>query len=80
MTTPGVQNIENRYSSGGGKKSHLPGAATPRGSSEKQDADTQKEQGLGSQGFEERVGEQRPNVSGLRSCMFGVAVVGCGCG
>ncbi|PNS20513.1 hypothetical protein CAC42_5963 [Sphaceloma murrayae] len=33
MNTPGVQNIEDRWSAGGGSDKHTPGVATPRGGS-----------------------------------------------
>ena len=63
LKTPGVQNIEKRYSSGGGSKDHLPGAATPRGNHDNVEGNTMKHQGVGSDPFMENIGEQKPNVS-----------------
>ncbi|KAF4553920.1 Hypothetical protein D9617_5g067950 [Elsinoe fawcettii] len=34
LNTPGVKNIEDRWSSGGGGNKHTPGVATPRGASD----------------------------------------------
>ena len=61
--TPGVKNIENRYSAGGGAKTHLPGAATPLGDSERVDGNMDKHQGISSDKFREQIGEQKPRVS-----------------
>ncbi|KAI9880400.1 MAG: hypothetical protein M1830_003440 [Pleopsidium flavum] len=63
--TPGVENIENRFSSGGGTKTHIPGAATRRGDSENVSSGAQKDQGIGSDKFREKVGEQKPDGSGF---------------
>ena len=63
LTTPGVRNVEDRFSAGGAKKSHTPGAATPTGSGEREDARTTKDQGVGSNQYEKDVAEQRPDVS-----------------
>ncbi|MCJ1477968.1 hypothetical protein MMC13_006643 [Lambiella insularis] len=61
MTTPGVRNIEKRYSSGGGSYNHLPGSATPLGNSELVDGNTESRQGVGSEKFK-KVSEQKPDV------------------
>ena len=63
LRTPAVQNIENRYSSGGATKDHTPGAATARGSYDKTEGNVAKETGSGTDRFKEKVGEQRPDVS-----------------
>ncbi|MCJ1299404.1 hypothetical protein MMC08_002196 [Hypocenomyce scalaris] len=65
LTTPGVRNVEDRFSAGGAKKSHTPGAATPTGSGEREDARTTKDQGVGSNQYEKDVAEQRPDPGGL---------------
>ena len=62
LKTPGVQNIEHRYSSGGGSKDHLPGAATPRGNPDNVEGNTVKHQGVGSTAFSENISSQKPNV------------------
>ena len=64
--TPGVQNIENRYSAGGGSKNHLPGAATKRGNSESVDANTETAKGIGSPHHEAHYQGQKPDVSAYR--------------
>ncbi|MCJ1376662.1 hypothetical protein MMC20_007906 [Loxospora ochrophaea] len=63
LSTPGVQNIEDRWSSGGGSKHHTPGSATRRGSSEDVQGNTEKHQGVGSESFNEHIGGQKPEVS-----------------
>lgn len=61
--TPGVANIENRYSSGGGSKSHTPGAATKRGDPDHVEGNTANTQGIGSPKWQEQIGGQKPDVS-----------------
>lgn len=61
--TPGVANIENRYSAGGGSKHHTPGAATKRGDSEQVEGNTANTQGIGSPQWQEQIGGQKPDVS-----------------
>ncbi|MCJ1384840.1 hypothetical protein MMC17_007958 [Xylographa soralifera] len=65
LKTPGVQNIEHRYSSGGGSKDHLPGAATPRGNPDNVEGNTVKHQGVGSSAFGEHISSQKPDPSGF---------------
>jgi len=65
LKTPGVQNIEHRYSSGGGSKDHLPGAATPRGNPDNVEGNTVKHQGVGSTAFGENISSQKPDPSGF---------------
>lgn len=61
--TSGVQNIEKRYSSGGGSASHTPGTATKLGSTENQTGNVEKAKGIGTPYYQENVGEQKPDVS-----------------
>ena len=61
--TPGVQNIEKRYSSGGGSKNHLPGAATKRGDHEAVEGNTETAKGIGSPHHEAHYQGQKPDVS-----------------
>ena len=63
LKTPGVQNIENRYSSGGGSKDHLPGAATPLGKSDQVAGNVKSPSGIGSEHYQERIAGQKPDVS-----------------
>ncbi|MCJ1253130.1 hypothetical protein MMC24_000937 [Lignoscripta atroalba] len=65
FATPGVKNIEDRWSSGGGGNNSTPGAATPRGNSANVTGNTMSHQGIGSDKFREEIGEQKPKVSGL---------------
>ncbi|MCJ1272178.1 hypothetical protein MMC22_012086, partial [Lobaria immixta] len=62
--TPGVQNIENRYSSGGGSKHHTPGAGTTRGNSDDvapRGDERNESSGMGSKEWKERIADQRPD-------------------
>jgi len=61
--TPGVENIENRYSAGGGAKTHLPGSATPLGRSDLVTGNTEHQQGIGTEKFAKSQGDQKPAVS-----------------
>ncbi|KAK4697968.1 hypothetical protein P7C71_g181, partial [Lecanoromycetidae sp. Uapishka_2] len=61
--TPGVQNIEKRYSSGGGAKNHLPGSATKRGDPESVSGNTEKAKGIGSPHYQENIGSQKADPS-----------------
>ena len=61
--TPGVSNIEKRYSAGGGSKHHSPGVATKLGDSENVVGKTANTQGIGSPQWQEQIGGQKPDVS-----------------
>ncbi|MCJ1408586.1 hypothetical protein MMC19_002661 [Ptychographa xylographoides] len=61
LRTPGVENIEKRYSAGGGSKNHLPGAATPLGNHDAVDGNVQKHQGVGSEKFLNSISDQKPD-------------------
>jgi len=61
--SPGVKNIEDRYSSGGGAKTHLPGSATPLGRSDLVTGNTEQQQGIGTEKFAKSQGDQKPAVS-----------------
>ncbi|KAI9724461.1 MAG: hypothetical protein M1812_000529 [Candelaria pacifica] len=64
--TTAVASIEDRYSSGGGTDTHTPGVATPTGYPKNVTAKTDKQKGVGSEGFKEKIGGQKPDVS----CLF----------
>ena len=68
LHTPGVQNIEKRYSSGGGSKDHLPGAATPLGKSDQVMGNTKTQSGIGSEKYQEKIAGQKPDVSACFGC------------
>ncbi|KAL2040079.1 hypothetical protein N7G274_006982 [Stereocaulon virgatum] len=61
--TPGVQNIEQRYSSGGAAPNKTPGAATKRGHPDSVTANTTTNKGIGTPRHEEKFGEQKPDPS-----------------
>lgn len=62
----GVENIEKRYSSGGGSKNHLPGAATKRGDPDSVVGNTETAKGIGSPHHEAHIQGQKPDVSAQR--------------
>ncbi|KAI9780802.1 MAG: hypothetical protein M1835_004426, partial [Candelina submexicana] len=59
--TTAVSSIEDRYSSGGATDTHTPGAATPTGNSRDMNPRTEKQQGIGTEGFKEKIAGQRPD-------------------
>ncbi|CAF9924808.1 MAG: hypothetical protein ALECFALPRED_002837 [Alectoria fallacina] len=61
----GVENIEKRYSSGGGSKNHLPGAATKRGDPDSVVGNTETAKGIGSPHHEAHIQGQKPDPSGF---------------
>jgi len=61
--TPGVANIEDRYSAGGGSRHHTPGAATKRGDPDQVVGNTMNTQGIGSPKWQAQIGDQKPDVS-----------------
>ena len=63
--TTGVENIEKRYSSGGGSKNHLPATATKRGDHDHVEGNTETAKGIGSPHHQEHFGGQKPDVSGF---------------
>ena len=63
--TPGVQNIENRYSALGGAKNHQPAVATKKGDSEDVAGRQETQKGMGTPFHQEKYGEQRSDVSQL---------------
>lgn len=67
LQTTGVQNIERRYSSGGGSKNHLPGAATKRGHPDSVEGNTETAKGIGSPHHEANYQGQKPDVSTHRN-------------
>ena len=69
--TPGVQNIESRYSSVGGAPNHQPGTSSPRGHPDKIEGNTVTAKGIGTPHHEEKYQEQKPDVSALEKPFFG---------
>ena len=63
--TPGVQNIEKRYSALGGAKNHQPAVATKKGDSEDVVGRQETQKGMGTPFHQEKYGEQRSDVSQL---------------
>ena len=61
--TYGVQNIEKRYSAGGGSKNHQTGIATRRGDDEAVGGNQKTAKGIGSPHHEEHIQPQKPDVS-----------------
>ena len=59
-----MQNIEKRYSSGGGAKNHLPAVSTPRGNPEDVEGRTETNKGIGTPHYKEKIEGQKPDVSG----------------
>ncbi|KAL8922908.1 MAG: hypothetical protein Q9208_004870 [Pyrenodesmia sp. 3 TL-2023] len=59
----GVQNIEKRYTAGGGAPNHQPGQATKLGSHSEVTGNQLDHKGMGTPHHQERFGEQRPEVS-----------------
>ncbi|KAL9012434.1 MAG: hypothetical protein Q9173_002804 [Seirophora scorigena] len=56
----GVQNIEKRYSAGGGSHNHTPGQATKLGDSSSVTGNQQAPKGMGTPHYNEKIGEQKP--------------------
>ena len=63
--TPGVQNIENRYSALGGAKNHQPAVATKKADSQDVTGRQETQKGMGTPYHQEKYGEQRSDVSQL---------------
>ncbi|KAM0802772.1 hypothetical protein BDR22DRAFT_842267 [Usnea florida] len=63
--TTGVENIEKRYSSGGGAKNHLPATSTKRGDHDAVEGNTETAKGIGSPHHEEHVQGQKADPSGF---------------
>lgn len=61
--TSGVQNIEKRYSAGGGSKNHQTGIATGRGDHDAVVGNQETAKGIGSPHHEEHIQPQKPDVS-----------------
>ena len=57
IKTPGVSNIEKRFSSGGGGTEHTPGAATPRGNLEDTKGRNEGSNGWGDKKFRDQAGD-----------------------
>lgn len=74
--TPGVKNIGERYATQGGTETHMPGVATPRGSTEKQTSPQDTMNGTTSGKFKDRIADQKqdPNIVGksLNQATLGV--------
>lgn len=59
----GVQNIEKRYSAGGGSTNHTPGQATKLGDHDSVEGNMLTHTGMGSPHHQEKIGEQHPEGS-----------------
>ncbi|KAL9007106.1 MAG: hypothetical protein Q9188_000141 [Gyalolechia gomerana] len=56
----GVQNIEKRYSAGGGSTNHTPGQATKLGDHDHVHGNMLNQTGMGTPHHQEKIGEQKP--------------------
>ncbi|KAL8723673.1 MAG: hypothetical protein Q9225_000116 [Loekoesia sp. 1 TL-2023] len=56
----GVQNIEKRYSAGGGSLNHTPGQASKLGDYSVVEGNQLDHKGMGTPRHQERIGEQKP--------------------
>ncbi|KAI4206231.1 MAG: hypothetical protein LQ346_001202 [Caloplaca aetnensis] len=56
----GVQNIEKRYTAGGGAPNHTPGQATKLGSYSDVTGNQLDHKGMGTPHHQEKIGEQKP--------------------
>jgi len=63
LRTPGVSNIEKRFSSGGGTPDHTPAVASPRGRPNQVHGKQEGETGINTPHYAEKIGEQTPQVS-----------------
>lgn len=63
LRTPGVSNIEKRWSSGGATPDHTPAVASPRGQPDQTIGKHEGQHGYNTAHHEEKIGEQRPQVS-----------------
>lgn len=69
--TPGVGNIEKRYSAAGGAPNHQPGTSSPLGHPDKIEGNTVTAKGIGTPHHEENYQGQKPDVSVLESLSLG---------
>ncbi|KAL8707917.1 MAG: hypothetical protein Q9220_007137 [cf. Caloplaca sp. 1 TL-2023] len=60
--TPGVDNIEKRWSAGGGSRNHTPATATKLGDPDNVAGNLVEEKGMGSPHYQEKIGGQKPEV------------------
>nr|OQO24552.1 hypothetical protein B0A51_06801 [Rachicladosporium sp. CCFEE 5018] len=75
--TPGVKNIGDRYSAGGGTKTHLPGVATPRGNAEAVTSNQETMNGVGTPAFEAKHGDLKsPKMDNTASKAYRNAMLG----
>ncbi|KAL8914614.1 MAG: hypothetical protein Q9171_000795 [Xanthocarpia ochracea] len=65
--TSGVSNIEDRWAAGGGGRHHTPGVATPLGDPHQVMGNEENHTGMGTPHHQEKIGEQKPDVSALTS-------------
>ena len=69
--TPGVGNIEKRYSAAGGAPNHQPSTASPLGHPDKIEGNTVTHKGIGTPYHKEKYQEQKPDVSVLEILSLG---------
>lgn len=65
--TPGVQNIEKRFTAGGGSPTHTPATASKRGNQDVVEGNQDKHKGLGTKYWQDNYGEQRTEVGAVVS-------------
>ena len=61
--TPGVKQIEARYTSAGGSPTRQPASGTPLGKKDQVVGNTEKQQGYGTENFANTIQDQKPPVS-----------------
>ncbi|MCJ1243897.1 hypothetical protein MMC30_001094 [Trapelia coarctata] len=69
--TPGVKQIEDRYTSAGGSPTHLPASATPLGRKDQVMGNTEQQQGVGTEKFAKTEGDQMPAPSPFDKAWYG---------
>ena len=67
MRTPGVKNIEDRYSVGGASPTQTPGVATKRGDAKSAVGNVEKSKGTGTPAFQREIGEQKSEVRFMKT-------------
>merc|ERR1712014_43992 len=74
--TPGVRNIGDRYSAGGGSTTHIPGVATKRGDPSNNSSPNETPTGVDTPFFQERQAEQKVGTSGKLGSAYHAAHYG----
>ncbi|OQO07450.1 hypothetical protein B0A48_07147 [Cryoendolithus antarcticus] len=75
--TPGVTNIGDRFSAGGGSNTHTPGVATPRGNAAATTSNQETMNGVGTSAFEAKHGDMKsPKMDNTASKAYRNAMLG----